>query len=91
MPSVNISDETYEKLRALATRKGCTMDAVAQIAVNHELLLSEMTEEEYQQRWDDLLRRMRSGVPAGVTEDEIEADVAAAVAEVRAERRARGR
>jgi hypothetical protein len=40
-------------------------------------------------RWKDLLKEIRSGVPAEVTEEEIERDVAQAIEAVRRGRHAR--
>jgi hypothetical protein len=45
----------------------------------------------WQEQWDQLLAGIRSRFPADVTQEEFEKDVFAAVAEARAERRARRR
>jgi hypothetical protein len=46
---------------------------------------------EWQKRWDELLARVRSEIPEGLTPDEIEAEITRASEEVRDERLARGR
>ncbi len=55
---------------------------------------SEMTAEElaaWQEQWNQLLAEIRRRFPADVTQEEFDADVIAAIAEVRAKRRARRR
>jgi hypothetical protein len=41
----------------------------------------------WQQRWDQLVARIRSRVPANVSDEEIEHDIDTAIAEVRRARR----
>lgn len=49
-----------------------------------------MTDEEYGTAWDRLRKDIQSHMPPDVTDEEIQRDIDAAVAEVRAERLARG-
>jgi hypothetical protein len=46
---------------------------------------------DWQARWESAVAEIRSGIPPGITPEEIEADITAAREEFRRERRARGR
>jgi len=89
MPSVNISDETYEKLQRVAATTGRTPDDTAEDLLQGPLCTEPLSADEWQRRWDELRARTLARIPPGISNEEIEADVLAAVNEVRAERRAR--
>ena len=85
MPSVNIPSETYEALRERAARQGCTPDSLAQLLLESRLT-RRMTDEEWKREWAELRARVQAALPPGITDEEIEADIAEALAEVRTER-----
>ncbi len=90
MPAINLKPETYAALERMAVERGHAIDEAAEIAVEQFLCTRELSEEDYQRAWDNLIRETRSGVPADKTPEEIERDIEAATAEVWDERRARG-
>ena len=91
MPTVNLSPETYEKLKKYASSLGETPDFVAEELLGGGLGDAGLSESEYQRRWDQLLTRTRGRVAAGTSLESIENDVAEAVEAARAERLASGR
>lgn len=136
MPSVNLSPETYEKLRERAAQEGRSPDAVAEEALTDRLggvqapdpalwavkldealrkTQDELTDEDAgvvavaavkemraEQRARKLpreerlaafrsaLEEVRAGIPADLDPAELQSEIDAAIAEVRADRRARG-
>ena len=91
MPSVNIAPATYEALKRVAEKTGSDVAATLERAVTQFLSLEEMSEEEYQRQWDELLAEVRANIPPGITPEQVDADIDAATDEVWAERRAGGR
>lgn len=80
MPSVNLSPETYEKLKALAARRGCTPDAAAEDALKTRLE-GERDPAEWAVRLDAALQKSGSEM----TEEETNLFIDYTVKEVRAE------
>jgi hypothetical protein len=89
MPSVNLSLETYEKLKQLADERGCTPEAAIELAVSRELRSERLSPGEWQREWDSLVASIRARIPEDNSPEELEADIDVAVAEARAKRRAR--
>ena len=91
MPSVNLSQETYEKLKKLAERRHSSLGDAVEKALDAEAAEQAKLDARWRQEWDDLVATIRSRVPRDRTAEEIDADIDATVAKVRAERRARSR
>ena len=89
MPSVNLSQETYEKLKQLAAASDCSPEAAAEVAVSREFRERELADEDWQREWDALLAEIRRSIPQELTAEELHTDIDRAVAEARAKRRAR--
>ncbi len=91
MPSVKLTQETFDKLCALAALQGRTPDELAQSSVEEYVGASERTPEQRKSEWDALIARFDAIRQPNVSEDELFADIEAAATEARAERVARGR
>ena len=91
MPSVKLTQETFDRLCALAARQGRTPDELAQRSVEQYVGASERTPEQRKREWDELMARFDAISQPNVAEDEVFADIDAARQEARAERLARGR
>lgn len=92
MPQVNITPETYEKLKEMAEKKGCTPDAMMQSLIVERAMTPAMTDEQWKDEWASIRRDVQASLPAGITDEEIEADIETARQEVWEERmRARSR
>src|SRR5437763_1300175 len=73
--------------RIILTREGKPVAVLAPAEELHRL----EPDSEWQQRLDEIVARIRNGIPEGISPDEIEADITAASEEVRQERLARSR
>lgn len=91
MPSVNLSQETYEKLKSLAAEKGCTPDELVQRSMADYIEGRDRTPEQRRREWNKLIESFRLNAPREVSEEQVQADLAEAVRQARAERRAGGR
>jgi hypothetical protein len=89
MPTVEVNRESYESLKQLADARGSSVQALVQLAVDDLVRRQQSTPDDWLQRWRELQATIQARIPEGLTADEIEADIDAAVAEVRNERRAR--
>jgi hypothetical protein len=90
MPSVQLSPETYARLKAFADNEGCSPDAAAEriLDANVEVLA---TNDDALRRFEALRESVLAKLPAGMTDDEVSAEIEAARQEVRAERQRAGR
>lgn len=86
MPSVNLTPETYEKLKKIAARRGCTPDEVAQSAVERHVADESLSDEAWRREFRALREEIQAAIPSEVSEEEIQADIDAAIREVRDER-----
>src|SRR5213595_1308040 len=75
------------KERVILTREGKPVAVLAPAEELHRL----EPDSEWQHRLDEIVARIRSGMPEGISPDEIEADITATSEEVRQERLARSR
>jgi hypothetical protein len=89
--AVDLDAADLDALREIAANDQLTLGDVVTLAVRNYVARRRMDDEEWKRRWDKAITAIRSGVPAGVTPEEIEADVRAARAEYREQRRAHGR
>jgi hypothetical protein len=87
--NVVLTDGDLRALERLAATEGSTIENLVQQAVHDFLARHAGPDPDWQRRFDDLITRIQSRIPPEIGPDEIEADVNAAIAEVRAERRAR--
>lgn len=85
----SISPEAAELMAEMAARGRARRQQVE--VEGSPLREDKRNDPEWQQRWDDLLARVRREIPDGLTPEEIEAEITRAAEEVRAERLARGR
>jgi predicted transcriptional regulator len=90
VPSVKLSQETFDKLCALAARQGRTPDELVQNSIDQYVGSSARTPEQRKREWDELMSRFNAISQPNVTEDEAFAEIDAARQEARAERLARG-
>lgn len=86
---VDLDEPSLRALTERAAAEGMSAADLVRLLVVRYLAAPPANDQAWQDRWDQLLAEFRAGVPAGVTPEEIEADVIAARAEVRATRRAR--
>lgn len=91
MAAVEIRPESYKALQALAESKGASIEMLLEMAVEDLLRRQDTNPNDWLRRWHALQAEIQTNMPPGVTAEEIEADIDAAIAEVRAESRARGR
>jgi hypothetical protein len=90
MPSVNLSPQTYEKLRSYAARSGKTPDSAAEQLLDSELLRS-LSDEEWRVEFRRVREEVQAALPGDLSDEELDAEIAAAVQETRAGLRARRR
>jgi predicted transcriptional regulator len=87
--TIELDDEQIRVLERLAATDCRSLDEVVQQAVDSYLVQRRRDWSEWGDRFDALVERVRAHVPADVTPEQIESDITAARAEVRAERAAR--
>ena len=90
MAKVEIADETFRAIERFAETRGSDVNAVVECAITSFVDLEAVDDEQWQRRWDAAIARIRSGIPKDISDAEIDADIAAAIAEVRAATRAGG-
>jgi predicted transcriptional regulator len=86
--TIELDPEQAEALERLATEEQSSVSALVQRAVG-DYLARRRGLADWGRRWDALVADVQSRMPAGVTPDEIEADITANFEEYRAERAAR--
>jgi hypothetical protein len=91
--TIYLSDEQFEKLRALGKQRSVPVARLLREAVEAWLKAQsarELSRHEWERRFDELLeRRTRIAKELGFSEQQVERDVMIAVREVREARRAR--
>ena len=87
--TIELPEEQVQELERLAAKEQRSLDQEVQLAVSDYLARRQRDWTEWGRRWDALVADIQSRMPANVTPEEIEADITAASAEVRAERAAR--
>jgi hypothetical protein len=90
MPSVNLSPETYEKLKALAHGQGRSPDEAAESLLDIDLRARSLSAEEWRAEFRRVRQQIQAEIPPELTDEEIQAEIDQAIAEVRADRCARG-
>jgi predicted transcriptional regulator len=90
MATIQVQNETLEAIKHIALVEGSDVAATIERALAQFIAVKRVKEASLQKRWDEVIATIRAGVPAELSAEEIEADIDAAVAEVRAERLARG-
>jgi hypothetical protein len=91
---VSLSDDLYDRLAVqAAVGQGSIQDLITRwleekLAETEPQEADSKVNGEWRRRFEDLVAEFRSGVPADASPEEIEADIAAARAEVREARRA---
>lgn len=88
MPSVNLSPKTYEKLRSFAARNGETPDAAAEQLLDSQLVRP-LSDDEWRAEFGRVREAIQSELPLDLTDEELDAEIAAAVEKTRADLRAR--
>lgn len=91
MSTVEVKPDSYEELRRLAAARGSSVENLVELAISDLLRRQASSAEDWLHRWKALQAEIQRKMPSGVNGEEIEADIDAAIAEVRAERRARSR
>jgi hypothetical protein len=91
---LRVSDDLYDRLTAQATRGNASIQELITRWLEEKLKETEAgkvegpVDPEWRRRFEVLVAEFRSGVPADVPPEEIEADITAARQEVREARRA---
>lgn len=88
MAKVEIADETFRALMRFAEAHGSDVNALVECAITSFVDFEALDDERWQERWDSAVARIRSGIPTDITGAEVDADIEAAIAEVRAAARA---
>lgn len=94
---LHVSDELYDRLTAQALRGQSSVEDLITRWVEEKVTESETqgavgpVDLDWRRRMESLVSEFRSGVPTDVSPEELEAEIAAARAEVREARRARRR
>jgi hypothetical protein len=87
---VAVPDQVMQALERVAAKEGKQVEEVVQLAIHNFLATHADPDPEWRTRFEQVIAQIRRGVPAGLSPEEIEADVTAAREELRRERRARG-
>ena len=82
MPQVNLTPETYEKLKLLAEIRGCSTDALVESALDEHV-------NEAASAWAERLAEIETKPKEALTEDELTFEIDRVIDEVRAEAAAR--
>lgn len=88
--NIYLDEEETRALRHLAAEERSSVAELVRRAVDQYLAQRLGEGKDWGERFDELVERIQRRLPAGVTPDEIEADITAAREEVRRTRRARG-
>jgi len=86
-----LDDDDIRELERLALQEGRRVEDLVREAVHNFVAERIARDPEWRARFDTLIARIQSRLPAGISPEEIEADARAALAEVREARRARDR
>ena len=86
---IELGDDQLEELERIAGEERRSVDQLVQLAVSDYLARHHRDWSGWSRRWGSLAVEVRSSTQAGVTPEEIEADITGASEEVRAERAAR--
>ena len=86
---VTLDAEEVQALQRIAVRDGRTVHDLVRQAVHDFVAQRDIADQEWRERLDRLVERVRSRIPPEITPEEIEADITAARAEVREAHRAR--
>jgi hypothetical protein len=87
--NIYLDDEQLRALKHVAAEEQASVADLVRKAIDAYLAPRFASGKAWGLRFDDLVERIQRRVPAGVTPEEVEADITAARAEVRAARRAR--
>lgn len=87
--NIYLDDEQLRALKHLAAEEHASVADLVRKAIDAYLVPRFSSRKEWGLRFDDLVERIQRRMPAGVTPDEIEADITAARAEVRDARQTR--
>lgn len=90
MAKVEIADETFQALTRFAESRGSDVSALVECAITSFVDFEALDDEQWQERWDAAIARIRSGIPKDITDAEVDADIEATISEVRAATRAGG-
>jgi hypothetical protein len=82
-----LPEHDLHALKRAAANESVTVEEIAQRAIRSYLATRSTPDPVWQRRFDEVIARIRSGIPPEITPEEIEADVSAARAEVREARR----
>jgi hypothetical protein len=82
--TIDLDPEQAEALERLAAEEHASIDELVQRAVE-DFLIRRHALADWGRRWDALVADIQSRMPAGVTSEEIEADITANFEEYRAE------
>ena len=82
MPSVNLSQETYEKLKKLAAAAKSDPDSAAEDLLRLQLAARGLSREEWAAEFRRVRDEIRAGLDPSVSEGEIQADIDEAIREV---------
>lgn len=85
---IEIADETYRALTRLAEARGSDVNALVECALTSFVDFEALGDDQWQERRDAAITRIRAGIPEEITEAEVDADIDAAIAEVRTATRA---
>ncbi|MFN8617227.1 MAG: hypothetical protein U0837_09020 [Dehalococcoidia bacterium] len=91
MPSVQLSQETFERVCAIAAQQGRTPSEVVEQSLEAFVLGRERTPEQRKREWDELSARFDAVHHTDETEEQVLAVLKQVTSEVWAERLARGR
>ncbi len=86
---IRLEDEQLRALERLAAEEQRSVDELVRQAVDGDLAQRGRDSDDWGRRFDALVARVQAHMPADVTPEEIEADIGAARAELRAERSTR--
>lgn len=80
MARVEIADDTFHALQRIASGTGSELDALVECALSPLIELERLSDDEWLRRWDAVIARIRAGVPEGITAEDIDRDLDAAIA-----------
>src|SRR5688572_4071787 len=86
--TIEIDDRQARELEEVARREHVSVDELVRLAVGDYLARRSQDWHAWEAQLDDVVGRFRAGVPAGMTPEQIEAEIGANRAEDRAERAA---
>lgn len=86
--TIELPEAQVRELEQLAAREQRSLDQVVQRALGDYLARRHQDWSDWGRRWDALVADVQARMPAGVTPEEIEAEITASFAEDRAERAA---